>query len=273
MSNLSLDWSGAAAPPRRGRAGDRRTVLIAVGLVVVAVVAAVAYFLVPWAVDTFEEKRLSGGCGVVVDGSPSGDAKTGFDVVEQLRDSLPAFLDKTDCKTVAFSPIDGSSEISPCTARSLDLDPEVNQGGVARESLWASRRADALKRAESIATCIRSDPRSRVGSDVLGGLKRSLRERPEDDSHTLLVVSDFVNNDNNLVLDPKVGTDIRTPERRAAVLTMLEAKDRIPDLADVRVFTAGYGVTLRAVPEEFSIFDAFWTELMEVRAGCSEFRK
>jgi hypothetical protein len=268
MSDPFLDWSDPA-PPRRA-AGAGRGLLIA-AVVGAVLVVGLGVVLVPRAVKAFGEDRLTGSCGVVVDGSPSGAAKTGFDVVAQLRQELPAFLSRAGCKTVAFAPIDGSSETSPCAARPVDVDPDVKNGTVNRDSLWARKRAEVLSRAEGVVTCIRTDPRSSAGSDVLGGLKRILRDRPADGTYPVLVVSDFVNNDHNFSLSPTGGTDIRTPQRRTAVLGALQKRDRIPDLADVEVFTAGYGINMHAVPEQFTVFDAFWQELMKERAQCDDF--
>jgi hypothetical protein len=215
--------------------------------------------------------RLKAGCGVVVDGSGSSDTKHGFDVRKLLNEQLPHVLFEDKCRYVVFAPISGASQASPCAHPMIDVDPEVT-GTVQRTQLQGSKRAEAVSAALEIQNCIRHDPRSVGGSDVFGGLVRIAAARPAAaPSYRLIVFSDFVNDGGNRpgAINLK-GIDLSTPRARGALLDRLAKEDKVPDLSKDRLTAYGYGVMQSTDPEKFAGFDAFWRELIHVRAKCPD---
>jgi hypothetical protein len=215
--------------------------------------------------------RLKAGCGVVIDGSGSSDAKRGFDVRKLLNEQLTHVLYEDKCRYVVFAPISGASQASPCTHQMIDVDPDVT-GTVQRTQLQGSKRAEAVSAALGIQNCIRHDPRSVGGSDVFGGLMRIAATRPaEAPSYRLIVFSDFVNSggDRPGAINLK-SIDLSTARARGALLDRLAKEGKIPDLSKDRLTAYGYGVMQSTDPEKFAGFDAFWRELIHVRAKCPD---
>jgi hypothetical protein len=216
-----------------------------------------------------KDQRLSGSCGVVVDGSKSGDdSPTGFEAGKAINDNLVGFLAHAGCRQVVFGPIGGSSENSPCRELPVDIDPDA-QGNVDRTALQNRRRSDAVKRAQDMLHCIRT--RDRGGSDVFGGLKKIVSLRPTtDDKYTVLVISDFGNYPVDS-LDPVHGMKIRTPAERTTAINDLARRGRIAGLSGVDVFSVGFGALLPGRADNFPNFDAFWHQLLEDKAKAAHF--
>jgi hypothetical protein len=202
------------------------------------------------------EERLSAPCGVVVDGSKSGQE---FSAERQLERTLDKFLRESGCRRVVFGPIDGASEASICAAPEFDIDPDVERGNVDRQSLQSSRRKEVRTRSLAMLRCARKDPRSSPGSDVLGGLARIARDRPAGDgSYRVLVVSDFAQHTDDADL---YHAKLRTPQQRAAIINRLDADHRIPDLSGIELRAAGFGALFSDDPPRMNDFRSFWTEV------------
>jgi hypothetical protein len=260
-----LSWG-----PPPSAAGRRRTSPWLIVAVVVAVLVAGAGIFGRQIVQALGEDRLTGTCGVVVDRSGSSGETNGFDAGRQIETALPRFLTKIKCRHVVFGPIDANSQTSPCVAQPLDIDPDTRSAD--RQQLWINGRQKAKARANEILTCKARKGTARAGSDVLGGLSRMLDQRPlGDERFTMLVISDFINND-TLVLGPGPRqTDISTPKARDRVLANLTTVGRVPNLSGVDVYAAGFGISLKGRADQFQPFDAFWRELMG-RAQCQKFQ-
>jgi hypothetical protein len=208
-------------------------------------------------------QRLTAMCGVVVDGTGSSDAKIGFNAQQEIADHLPAFLVKTKCGTVYYAPISGDSLASRCSEDPIDIDPNVT-GDVDRSEMWTAYRGLAVKRADALQSCVRSDPTSAGGSDVLGGLAVIARDRPAGGaSFPVLVVSDFLENDRTVNL---YSANLAAQTARSRLIARLGDEGRIPDLSDIELSAAGYGMLQSRNPAQFSGFDLFWRQLLRERA-------
>lgn len=212
-------------------------------------------------------QRLSGTCGIVVDGSGSGDNATGFNVDKQAKDNVDKYLRETECDRVVFAPISGASQSSYCQAQPIDIDPAVT-GNVDRKRLWAAGRAKALKQTLDLRQCIRTDPRSTGGSDVLGGLAAVEQRRPAGATHfSVLVISDFMQTDKSVNL---YQDDLRTPAKRAALIEKIAKEGRVPNLSGMRLSAAGYGLLQSKDPTRYAGFDLFWRQLLKERAKVTD---
>lgn len=217
--------------------------------------------------------RLTGRCGVALDGSGSGNAKTGFNAGADVKRDLSDFLIDEGCRYLAFAPISGNSPYSSCHADQVDLDPD-STGAVDRTALRAGRRGDAVKQAQQMLGCIR-DSLARNGpdgSDVVGGLKVLTDNRPTAGSgaYHVLVVSDFAqyDQDTHFYLGSQRLDD---PAVRKQIIDGWAKDDRLPDLKNATVTASGYQVLLHGTPHAKAGFTAFWQELMR-RAGCTSFQ-
>jgi hypothetical protein len=206
------------------------------------------------------QHRLIGACGVVVDGSGSGNATTGFDASGQLHNQLSKFLTTTGCRYVVFAPINGASQQSFCSEPELDMDPDI-QGAVDRQTLHQEAFAAAMQRSEAMLKCARSDKRSIPNaSDILGGLARIAQERPSvPGPYSVLVVSDFRNWSRSLELSRE---NLTTQASRTALINKLASEGLVPNFHDAPVYTAGFGVLQSKNPARFPAFRAFWVQFM-----------
>jgi len=207
------------------------------------------------------QQRLTGSCGVVVDGSQSGSASTGFNAAKQLHDQLGIFLQNAGCRYVVFGPIDGASQQSICSEQELDMDPDLPGTTVNRQALQADGRAAAMKRALAMLSCARNDKLSNsAASDVIGGLARIAQARPAGPGpYSVLVVSDFRNWASGLYLSRD---NLATQASRAALINELASKDLVPDFHGASVYTAGFGVLSSRNGTRYPDFRAFWTQFM-----------
>ncbi|MFI0486626.1 hypothetical protein [Actinomadura sp. 9N215] len=212
-------------------------------------------------------ERLSGACGIVVDGSGSSHSVTGFNADGEAQRHVKKFLEKAGCAQVVFAPISGASLSSICQQEAVQLDPDVT-GNVDRELLWSSRRKDVVKKTENLRRCISTDPRSTGGSDVLGGLASVAQRRPAGISEfPVLVISDFLQHDRSVNL---YRADLSTPAKRSELIGRIAAEGRIPDLSGFRLSLAGYGRLQGSDPAKFTGFDRFWRQLLKERAKASD---
>lgn len=210
-------------------------------------------------------KRLSGGCGVVVDGSGSSRATTGFNAEQQLQKDLDRFLLDAGCRTVVFAAITVNSAASTCKADPIDLDPD-EIGTASREQVWASRRSEALTAAQGLLKCIYDDERNNGGSDVLGGLGQIAKNHPGGKGgFAVLAVSDFMHTDPHLSL---YRADLSTELKREQVTDGLMERGQVPDLSAIKLTASGYGMLQSKDPAKFYQFDAFWRGLLEDHAGA-----
>ncbi len=199
---------------------------------------------------------FSSPCGVVIDGSASG-AK--FDATKRLNDLLPGFLLDKTCKTLTFVPLDGSSQGSVCSARDIDLNPDLG-GDTDPNAVRTERRAKALSLAESVLACARKSPLSVGGSDILGALARAVTQRPDGTgTYHVLVVSDLIEDDGtvNLYRTDSIGT----PERRANLISYLGQHGRIPNMTDMSLEISDRGRNYSSNPADSVNFTAFWAAL------------
>jgi hypothetical protein len=265
--NLPATGGGSRRP-----GNPRRIVGIAVGLAVLLGIALLVLHFGPRAADALQPPRLTGGtCGIVVDRSSS-SAPKGFDAGRVIDDQVPPFLDRTGCADAVFAPIDSNSRTSGCIADPVAIDPEVN-GNVNREALWAKRRKDVVVNAHKVLDCTFRSTSAHGTTDVFGGLARIAQMRTGTGPFRVLVVSDFINSDPMVVLDPThaATADVSSPAARQALIDKLVKADRVPSLRGIEIDTAGYGIALRGSPARFLAFDQFWHEYMR-RAGCPSFR-
>ncbi|GAA2260418.1 hypothetical protein GCM10010232_59490 [Streptomyces amakusaensis] len=208
-----------------------------------------------------EPERHTRACGVVVDGSGSAAAtKDGFDAEAKLRAKLEKFLADNECRTTYFAPITRVSQASKCQISEIDLDPDL-PGTADRDRTRTALRAAALTGARKLLKCAQKEE---PGSDVIGGLARIALSRPsgEDRSFSLLVVSDFQQNDPEFRLGRQ---DLSTGARREAAVDALLKSHDIPDLAGTDIHPVGYGMKFDTKTSRYRQFDAFWTELLEGR--------
>lgn len=205
--------------------------------------------------------QLTGACGVVVDGSQSGNATKGFDAQAQLNAHLQDFLVSTGCRYAVFAPINGASEASVCSEQMIDMDPSIS-GNVDMQTVIAGGRAAAQKSAQKELTCASSDQRSISGaSDVIGGLARIDTElRQVKGPYSVLVVSDFINWDSDLRLP---NDQLATTAGRTSILSRLARKGLIPDLGGVSVNAAGFGLLVSKNPQVYPEFTDFWQQFMQ----------
>jgi|GEM_PF-4299018 len=209
-------------------------------------------------------KRLTGGCGVVVDGSGTSASASGFDASAQITGAVPAFLAAANCRYVEFGPIDGTSQSSVCTQPRLDLDPDA-AGDVDRTALRASHRQLAVQRAAKVLQCVQTDPRSVKGSDVLGGIANMAAIAADGTDGPapmrVLVISDFDNNNNGVDVQAQIG-QLADPAARSEIIKTLDAKGTIPDLRQIDLYTAGYGLVFPRQPGQVQAFTAFWNDVL-----------
>jgi len=213
-----------------------------------------------------EPERMTAACGIAIDGSGSGDDKKGFDAGGEIKRSIVPFLVQNKCRRVAYAPIAMASEAHFCTKPSEDIDPDVS-GNVDRKKLQNRYREQTRDRVSELLDCIRKDPRSKRGSDVLGGLKVLQKNRPQGEgNYHMLVISDFV------TAGPEgwMGRiDLSTPARRTSLMDVFARDKRIPDLTGTEVLTAGYGKLFSDNPERMAGFDSFWNDLLKQRGKCA----
>lgn len=261
--------TGSQCPARAVRTSAGPTRGAAVRWLRVPVVLAVAALLATGTAGCSQQPHLSGACGIVVDGSQSGNAVTGFNAQSQLKAHLYSFLNSAGCRYVVFGPINGASQASVCSQPELDMDPSI-QGNVNAQAVIQAGFAAAMRRAGKELQCAQSDPRSISGaSDIIGGLVRIARDRPPGVTpYNVLVVSDFVNWDSDLRLTKKI---LGTAASRAALIGQLAGDGLIPNLRGVHVFTAGFGVLVSKDPAFFTDFSAFWQQFM-TRAHAASFQ-
>ena len=208
-----------------------------------------------------QPQQLTGSCGVVVDGSQSGNATKGFDAKAQLNAHLQDFLVSTGCRYAVFAPINGASQASVCSEPMIDMDPSIS-GNVDPQSVIAGGRAAAQKSAQNELTCASSDQRSISGaSDIIGGLARIDTElRQVKAPYSVLVVSDFINWDSDLRLP---NDQLATSAGRTSMLSQLASKGMIPNLGGVNVKAAGFGILVSKNPQVYPEFTDFWQQFMQ----------
>jgi hypothetical protein len=214
------------------------------------------------------EDRLAGSCGIAVDGSGSAATKTGFDAASQIEHDVNGFLFQAKCRQVVFAAISGESRNDYCNqaATRIDLDPD-DIGNARRVTVRAANRLAAKKEVQTLLTCIKSDPRSVDGSDILGGLAALADRRPDTTgTYQLLVISDFV----IYVAGRSVGSDLATPEARQRAVNRY--RSQIPNLAGADVTTAGFGVLYSDDPQKANDFDLFWRQVLTI-AKCASFHR
>jgi hypothetical protein len=211
--------------------------------------------------------QLTGSCGVVVDGSQSGNSVKGFDAQAQLKAHLQDFLVSKGCRYVVFAPINGASEASVCSEPMLDMDPPIS-GNADTQTVIAGGRAAAQSSAQKELTCASSDPRSIAGaSDIIGGLARIDTElRQVNGPYSVLVVSDFINWDSDLRLP---NGELTTPAGRTSMLSQLVRKGLIPDLGGMNVEAAGFGILVSKNPQVYPEFADFWQQFMQQAHAAS----
>jgi hypothetical protein len=214
-----------------------------------------------------QSQQLSGTCGVVVDGSLSGNAVHGFDAQAQLKAHLQDFLVSKGCRYVVFAPINHASEASVCSESMIDMDPPVS-GNVDVQSVITAGRAAAQNSAQKELTCASSDPRSiPAGSDIIGGLARIDAElRQVKGPYNVLVVSDFINWDSDLRLT-KAG--LATNADRTSMLSRLARQGLIPNLGGVNIDAAGFGILVSKSPQVYPEFADFWQQFMQQAHAAS----
>ncbi len=210
---------------------------------------------------TSAPEALTTPCGVVIDGSGSGDAtKNGFNAEAKLKAELLPFLEDQECGTVDFAPITYTSQISSCKVDRVDLDPphkETTDQDSQRERARVRAAGEALEELK----CAR---RERPGSDVWGALDRIASVMPSDGPDAkLLVVSDFEQADPEFSLGK---ADLTTPESRDKVIDSLVKERGVPAVKGMTVYTVGFGMKFGDRPSEYEDFEAFWNEVLEGRA-------
>ncbi|MBA2807786.1 hypothetical protein E0500_010280 [Streptomyces sp. KM273126] len=207
-------------------------------------------------------KALTTPCGVVVDGSGSGNpTKDGFDAKAKLQDALIPFLKDQECGSVDFAPITSTSQSSSCKVEQVDLDPP-HGATTDQDKQREQARLLAAKQALKELDCARDD---RPGSDVWGGLDRIASKMPTDGPGArLLVVSDFEQADPDFSLGR--GGNIATEAKRAQTIDSLVNERGLPGIKGMEVFPVGYGMKYANKPSQQKQFEAFWTEVLEGRA-------
>lgn len=268
MRPIELGLPGAlgrlGALGRRGNSGRR------LRLAVPATLAAATLIATSLAGCVTHQEQLTGSCGVVVDGSQSGDQAKGFNAEHQLKVFLPTFLINSDCRYVVFSPINGDSLSSVCTEPMLDIDPADLPDNANVPALISANRGVAASRASAELHCARFDKLSHSGaSDIIGGLQRIAQELPpKSGPYNVLVVSDFISFSSSLNL---LGSDLSTQAKRTAIVTRLAGEGQVPNLAGVNVYTAGFGYLFGRDAERRTQFGDFWSEFM-TRAHVASFQ-
>ncbi|MDL4815013.1 hypothetical protein [Actinomadura opuntiae] len=189
-------------------------------------------------------------CGVVVDGSASGQ---NFDADKRVTELLPGFLRANKCKTLTYVPLDTDSRGSVCSHKDLDLDPDLG-AGTDKEAIRAGRQSRALKDAHAVLACLHA---GRPKSDVLGALARAADQRPDGKgTYHVLVVSDMLQTDRTVDL---THADLSTAAKRRAILDG-PFKGRVPDLGGTALEITDRGRTLKDTRQSVGL-NAFWTQL------------
>ncbi|MGW5422578.1 hypothetical protein [Streptomyces sp. NPDC003943] len=237
--------------PRRPSVRRLARPLAALPLAAVLLAAAGCSSEKPEALDT--------ACAVVVDGSGSGSAKSGFDAKAKLDATIVPFMKDRHCGSMAFAPITGSSQASPCRVSDVDLDPPAQT----TDDVTAIRQEAQVRAVVGARTMLTCAQKTNSGSDVLGGLARGARAMPSGGGpKALLVVSDFEQWDQQFGLTAK---SIATPEARKTAVEKLLGPRGVPPLSGMDVYPVGYGMSRQAKPGEYEPFNAFWTEIMVER--------
>ena len=205
-----------------------------------------------------DEPPLTRTCGVAVDGSGSG-GKEGFDADALLAEHFDRFVRDNQCAKVLFAPLSGGSEASPCSEPDTQVEEEVS-GNVDVRQVRKANRGEALKAARAMLECVRTDPRSVDGSDVIGALRiLADKGRAGGSDYHVLVVSDFIHRDPALYLDT---TDLSTQQARDTALR--RAAGRVPDFHDASVEAVGFGkLYQKKQPDRYPGFLAFWQAFMK----------
>ena len=235
------------------RSPDTGTAIRAAAVATVVLSAAALVAGCGW--DPTQPKRLTAPCGVVVDGSASGARLN----VKQLLDGhIDDFLFDNKCRRVAFAPITAASEQSQCNKPEVDIDPDDLPAGADRDATRTDGRNQAKKAAQDMLTCAQQD--QNAGSDVVGGLRRVVNERPKDQGiYRVLVLSDFAQNDRTMNLYRE---NLADRGRRAELIRKLSSMQRIPDLSGVRLTIYGFAIKISNRPDKRGPFETFWTELI-----------
>ncbi|MGI5243280.1 hypothetical protein [Dactylosporangium sp. CA-139066] len=206
--------------------------------------------------------KLTTACGIAIDGSGSSSSTNGFNADQSIEQTVVPFLNKEDCRRVAFAPITDASQGSKCQPPTIDIDPDLG-GNVDVRLARGKRRQDVLAAATELLKCIRADKPK--GTDVLGGLSLLATRHPEGaGQYKLLVISDFLEEGPNGVLAKK---DLHTEADRKKVMDQMGT--RIPDLTGADMAVVGFGKLLSADARKYPDFNAFWNELLRNRAHCA----
>ncbi|GAB3968100.1 hypothetical protein GCM10029978_036870 [Actinoallomurus acanthiterrae] len=210
--------------------------------------------------DPYKVPRMTAPCGVLVDGSGSG---ANFHPAQLLTEYADDFLFKNKCRDVAFGPITGASEESTCEIPAVDIDPDDLPPGADRGAVRRGARTDAVNAARKMLACAQGKGQVK-GSDVIGGVARIVRQRPEGSgTYHVLVVSDFAASDATTDL---YTANLADPAVRGALVR--KAAGRMQDLAGVALTTRGFGAGISAQPAKFGPFTQFWTELIRAEHGA-----
>ncbi|MCW5254304.1 hypothetical protein [Streptomyces sp. SHP 1-2] len=208
-----------------------------------------------------QPKAFDTPCGVVIDGSGSGDAtKDGFNAEAKLKSELLPFLKEQECSTVDFAPITYTSQISSCKVGRIDLDPAHD----ATTDQEAQRRKARLRASEEAMKELRCARKERPGSDVWGALDRIGSAMPSGGpAAKLLVISDFDQSDPEFRLGRTDLTGEAT--RKKAIDSLVEGRG-LPAIKGMTVYTVGFGMKYGDRPSAYRDFKAFWTDALEGRA-------
>lgn len=233
----------------------------------VAAALALAVLAVPIAGCGLSKKvhRFKASCVIAVDGSGSSDDRHGFDATRHIEVATPTFIANQQCGKVTFVPIDGTSTVSVCSAPEVVVDPDSLPAGQSRHQVRVRAVARARANAKQVLDCVRHDPRSVKGSDVVGALTRAAQFRPDKGLFSVLVVSDWINNNNGIDLAKE---DLSSAAARTRAMNRLV---EIPDLSGMHIFESGFGGPFPGGAAGAANFRAFWREFLLTRAKAASF--
>ncbi|MFC6081961.1 hypothetical protein [Sphaerisporangium aureirubrum] len=204
------------------------------------------------------------GCGIIVDATSfSGHT----DVPGKIKSKVPKFL--AECDRVAFGVISGSAGSSDCREEPMELvagpqdNPQNNPNKATQIGLL--RRAAAVTTMNRLLDCALAETDTRTGSDIIGALSEIARQTaPFDKAAKVLVISDMAQNTKELSL---YKAEIDTPEKRLAIISVLQQTNRLPRLNGTHIKIIGFGIDVtKQVVRDQQIRD-FW-DLLFQKAGA-----
>jgi hypothetical protein len=190
-----------------------------------------------------------------------------MDVPGKIKSEVPKFL--AECDRVAFGVISGSVGSSTCREQPMELvagpqdNPQNNPNKATQINLL--RRSASVTAMNRLMECALAETDTRTGSDIIGALSEIARQTaPFDHAAKVLVISDMAQNTKELNL---YEAEIDTPEKRLAIISLLQQTNRLPQLSGTHIKIIGFGIKVTKKVVRHQQIRDFW-DLLFQKAGA-----